>query len=168
MTRVCSAGLEWSQGPQKFHKLTQGRRWRERLPTKRRTLPLQRSKRPGRAIKKSSNPHPGAARLCCSVARRTAFRQFRDICSLEICRSSAKSHDQQNAAQKCGPKPAPPLWAKYPPVTASTFICSGQRPPRCCCAASAFSFVRGLLFGGVLSNLSSWILKISARQRQPR
>jgi hypothetical protein len=55
-----------------------------------------------------------------------------------------------------------------PPVAAgtSTFICSGQRPPRC--AARAFSFVRGLLFAGVLSNVSSWTLKISATQCQPR
>jgi len=68
-----------------------------------------------RAIKKSSNLHPGAARFYCSVARRTAFRQFRDICSLEIYRSAAKSHDEQDAAQKCGPEPAASLWAPYPP-----------------------------------------------------
>src|SRR4030095_2467411 len=47
MTIGWLAGLELSQGPQKFHKLTQGRRWRETLLTKRRMLPLQRSKRPG-------------------------------------------------------------------------------------------------------------------------
>src|SRR4030095_10863148 len=171
MTKGCSAGLEWSQGRQKFHKLTQGRRWRVRLPTKRRTLPLQRSKRPGarRSRYKEVEQSPsrrgapllrhGPADGLSPVPGHLLARDlpvFGEIPRLIGCRPKVRT---RACAASVGYVPASGRWT-------STFICSGQRPPRC--AARAFSFVRGLLFAGVLSNLSSWTLKISATQCQPR
>src|SRR4030095_1416183 len=173
MTKGCSAGLEWSQGRQKFHKLTQGRRWRERLPTKRRTLPLQRSKRPGarRSRYKEVEQSPsrrgapllrhGPADGLSPVPGHLLARDlpvFGEIPRLIRCRPKVRT---KACGASVGYVPASGRWT-------STLNCSPQPPLRYRCAARAFSFVRGLLFGGVLSNLSPWTLKISARQRQRR